>query len=64
VTQENIEQSILDYLIVCDKLAHFLEMMVIDEERNFPLTKYASKKGVKKIVKSDHNTLFGRFSIE
>ena len=64
VTQKNIEQSILDYLVVCDRLANYLEMMVIDEHRNFPLTKYASKKGVKKTVKSDHNTLYGRFSIE
>ena len=64
VTQEKVEKSILDSLIVCDKLEQYLEMMIIDEERNFPLTKYASKKGSKRIVQSDHNTMYGRFSIE
>ena len=29
VTQENIEQSILDYIVVCEKLSQFLEMMII-----------------------------------
>ena len=64
VTQENVEKSILDYILICEKLGQFLEKMEIDEKRNFPLTKYASKKGTRKLVQSDHNTLFGRFSIQ
>ena len=63
VTQTNAERSVLDYIIVCEQLEQFLEMMVIDEDRNFPLTKYASKKGVRKIVQSDQNTLYAKFSI-
>ena len=64
VTQLNVEKSILDYVIICPKLANFLEMMIIDEERHFTLTKYASKKGTKTLIKSDHNTLYSRFFIE
>ena len=64
MTQKNVEKAVLDYIIVCDKLEQYLEIMIIDEERNFPLTKYATKKGSKKIVQSDHNTMYGRFSIE
>ena len=64
VTKEGEEKSILDYIITCDRLALYLEKMLIDEERNFPLTKYATTKGVKKLVKSDHNILYGRFSIK
>ena len=64
VSQKNVEKSILDYILVCEKLGQFLEIMQIDEKRDFPLTKYASKKGNRQIVKSDHNTLYGRFSIK
>ena len=60
VTKENEEKSILDYILTCDKLAPFLEKMVIDEKRHFSLTKYATTKGIKKIVKSDHNIMYGR----
>jgi hypothetical protein len=38
--------------------------MFVDEKRNFPLTKYATTKGIKKIVKSDHNIMNAKFSIQ
>ena len=38
--------------------------MIIDEERLFTLTKYASTKGAKNKVESDHNPLFCRFNIK
>ena len=50
----NEEKSILDFIIVCEKLVDYFELMFIDEERNFPLTKYATTKGVRKMVESDH----------
>ena len=37
--------------------------MKIDEERNFVLTKYTSRLGVKKIVESDHNPMWCTFNI-
>ena len=64
ITKDSTEISVLDYIICCEKLAVFLESMLIDEKRNFPLTKYASKKGNQKIVVSDHNTLYARFKME
>ena len=64
VTKNNEEKSILDYIIVCEKLVEYFELMFIDEERNFPLTKYATTKGIRKMVKSDHNILYAKFSIE
>ena len=48
VTKNKEEKSILDYILTCKKLADFLELMFIDEERNFPLTKYSTTKGIKK----------------
>ena len=64
VTKDVTEKSILDYILTCEKLAAFLEQMFIDEKRNFPLTKYATTKGTKKIVKSDHNIMYAKFSIQ
>ena len=37
--------------------------MLIDERRNFTLTKYATTKGIKRLVKSDHNILYAQFSL-
>ena len=64
VTKDADEKSILDYIITCERMAGFLEQMLIDEERNFCLTKYATTKGIKKIVKSDHNVLYAKFSMQ
>ena len=64
VTKTKDERSIIDFIFVCEKLAVFFEQMFIDEERNFPLTKYASTKGVRKLIESDHNILYAKFSIE
>ena len=64
VTKNNEERSILDFILVCEKMVEYFELMFIVEERNFPLTKYATTKGVRKIVESDHNILYAKFSID
>lgn len=64
VAKEKVEQSILDYILTCDELGLFMEEMLIDDKRNFSLPKYATTKGVKKIVQSDHNIMYGNFLIE
>ena len=63
MTKDSNEKSIIDYILVCENLSNYLEQMLIDEERHFPLTKYATSKGVKKLVKSDHNILYAQFSL-
>ena len=64
VTNCGEEKAILDYIITCDQLAVYLDKMKIDDERNYCLTKYATTKVVKKIVKSDHNILYARFGLQ
>ena len=54
----------MDYIITCDKLNELIEGMLIDEEQNFSLMKYASIKGKQKIVKSDHNVMFASFDLQ
>ena len=63
IAKENNENSIIDYILVSQNLSDFLEQMFIDENRNFPLTKYATTKGIRKLVTSDHNILYAQFML-
>ena len=63
-TKVGTEKAILDYIIVCDRLLPFVSEMVIDEQREDVLTKYATKKGTKTKVESDHNLLRCQFKIK
>ena len=53
------ELSVIDYILVCDFLADYLETMEINESRIHVLTIYCK---VRKI-QSDHNLLYARFAI-
>jgi hypothetical protein len=64
LAKDKLEKSIIDFVITCDRLAPFLNNMMINDKRKYPLTKFASTKGRNKIIKSDHNTLFAKFSID
>ena len=59
----NEEKSVLDYIIFCEKLFQYFENMIIDDERTHVLTKYVTTKGFKKKSESDHNVLYGEFSL-
>ena len=41
-----------------------LILMVINEDRDLVMTKYSSRKGVKKITESDHNLMWCNFNIQ
>ena len=58
-----LEQSILDYLIICQRLRQMLTEMKIDEKREFPLTRYGKKNGLIS-TQSDHNWITAKFSLE
>ena len=57
VTIKGKEVSILDFFIVCDKLRPFIEKMIIDEKREYSLTKYSKVKGNYIKTDSDHHTI-------
>ena len=63
-TKTRVEKAVLDLVIVCSQMKEFVRKMLIDENRIYVLTKYASKKGVKKQKISDHNILVCNFSIQ
>ena len=64
VTKNGTEEAILDYILVCEEFYQYFESMQIDEAREYTLTKYATTKGNKKIVKSDHNPMYAVFNIQ
>ena len=45
VADGKVENAVLDYILICENLSQSLEMIFIDDQRHFALTKYASKKG-------------------
>ena len=57
VTVNKVENSIIDFFVVCDKLAPFIEKLVIDEKKDVCLTNYSNKKGQIKVKDSDHHTM-------
>ena len=54
------EQSVLDYIIVCDSLKEHVVKMIVDDSRLYTLTRYQQGK----LTKSDHNILFCSFDIQ
>ena len=57
------EQSVIDYMVVCQEMLEYVQEMIIDEERDDVLTNYQIKKKDKKLIPSDHNILRGKFTI-
>ena len=50
---KKVEESILDFALVCEKLLPFCERMIIDEEKKYPLTSFLNRK----VTHSDHSTI-------
>ena len=61
MTKKSIETAILDYVLVCEELYQYFEDLLIDEARQFTLTKYGKGKG--KNIQSDHNPMLANFNI-
>ena len=56
-TKTRQEESIIDFVISCDEMGDMIEELVIDESKQYALSKYKkTQKGVK-VVESDHNSL-------
>ena len=61
---EKIEEAVLDFLIVNEKMRPFLQKMLIDEERMFSLANVAQIKKNKRIIESDHNPIILDLNIQ
>ena len=56
-TINSVEESVIDFFIVCRRLFRLVIRLDIDEKRIYSLTKFSSKTGVKSNKESDHNLL-------
>ena len=56
-----LENSVIDFVIVCDKIFPFITKFKIDEEKKYALSNYSSKG---KITYSDHNSLISEMKIQ
>ena len=52
-----IEESIIDFFVVCKRVLHHVTDVIIDNKRNNTITNYRGKKRGRKAVDSDHMTL-------
>ena len=62
ITKTKIEESILDYLVVCQDMFQYLENMLID--KNSIHTRYVKNQNIMKAIPSDHIPIFGKFNIK
>ena len=61
-TNQRLEESIIDYLIVCEGMFEYLESMKIDYSNIHE--RYIKRNNVAKAVPSDHIPIFATFSIQ
>ena len=54
-TSRGLEESILDFFVVCQQILPFITRMVIDDKREQALTNYSSVKNLGRVTESDHN---------
>ena len=62
-TVEKEEKAVLDYLVFCERILPFFNVMLIDEARHHVLKRYVTTKGAVKHSESDHNTIYAKFSL-
>ena len=57
VVENRCERSVIDFVIVCDKVMPLMTKFVVDENKTFGIASYSRKQ----IRYSDHNSLIGFF---
>ena len=62
--KNQVEESILDFFVVCDRVLPFVTKMVIDDKKKYILTNYQAAKVGGKAINSDHFTQFMDLGLE
>ena len=62
--QNKVEYSIIDFIIVCEKVFQYAKLMIIDEPKKYALTNFYHKKKGKQANTSDHNLIIVEFSFK
>ena len=57
ITSKVKEESVIDFVIVCEEMEAMVSDVVIDESRKHVLTKHTKTKNRFKVKESDHNSI-------
>ena len=63
MVNNKLEESIIDYFLVCQDFYSYIESMIVDTDRKYVLTKYTKKKDKNYTIESDHNPLIIEINI-
>jgi hypothetical protein len=63
ITVNSREESIIDFVMISPDLLNEFEEMVVDEEKNYALTKIIKRKANTVMTQSDHNVMISKFSM-
>ena len=58
------ERSVIDFLIVCEKLFAYMTEMKVDEEHKYAVESYSKVGKQIKVTRADHNMIIGRFNLK
>ena len=64
VTEEGVEESIIDFLLISEDLLEDFIELEIDEKKEHALVKITQQKGHVRKVTSDHNVLISKFKLK
>ena len=62
--KDQIEESVLDFFVVCDRVLPYVTKMVIDDKKKYILTNYQATKATGKAINSDHYTQYMDLQLE
>ena len=62
--QNKTEFSIIDFIIVCEKVFSFAKLMIIDEQKKYALANFHHKKKGQQANTSDHNLIYVEFNFK
>ena len=64
VLENSIEEAVIDFFLINEKLRPFFKSLLIDEERKFCLSNLAQIKKNKRIIETDHNAMIGEINLK
>ena len=63
VTVDGIEESIIDFVIISNDLVDDVKELIIDEQKEYALSKIVKGKHSTQVHHSDHNVMISKFSV-
>ena len=64
VTVNGAEQSVIDFMLVCEEMFSYMEKMTVDEKKNFSVESYSKAGNQMKVTKTDHKMMIGKFDLK